>query len=301
VTRPSSIEDSVVYPHEVPAVDDRRPYGPPPPRIGLWEALRRKWLLVAVVLVLFVGAGVAIGLNRSPTYTAESRLSVGRLDVSAPGAVSGFALATQALASQYSRVVYATPVLERVGREVGASPREVGASIVATPIPSSPVLSIEAEATSEREAVALASAASEALAAYVTKLNRSNPDSARLLKAYKEANLALNRRRAEEAIRREKAAAKETAATRDALVKAQTRTQTADLRAETLRTAYQASQQAQSATALLQVMSRPSSASSDRWSVLQLYAFIGFAAACAVGLAIAVRATQRETRRALAG
>jgi hypothetical protein len=244
VTRPSSIEDSVVYPHEVPAVDDRRPYGPPPPR---------------------------------------------------------FALATQALASQYSRVVYATPVLERVGREVGVSPREVGASIVATPIPSSPVLSIEAEATSEREAVALASAASEALAAYVTKLNRSNPDSARLLKAYKEANLALNRRRAEEAIRREKAAAKETAATRDALVKAQTRTQTADLRAETLRTAYQASQQAQSATALLQVMSRPSSASSDRWSVLQLYAFIGFAAACAVGLAIAVRATQRETRRALAG
>jgi uncharacterized protein involved in exopolysaccharide biosynthesis len=301
--RPSRLEDSVVYPREVSADDDGQRYATPAPRprIGLWEALRRQWQSVALVLILFVGAGVALGLNRIPVYTAESRLAVGRLDISAPGAVSGFATATQALASQYSRVVYARRVLRRVSRAVGVPPQEVAESISASPIPQSPIFTIEADAPSEAQAVALSSATSRALVGYITKLNRTNPDTPRLLRAFRRANLRQNRRRAEEERLEEAAALIPTAATREAAARAQTRTETAELEADTLSTAYQASRQSQAATSLVQVLSRPSEATSDRWSVLQLYAFIGLVAACAVGLALAVAAAQRQTRRALAG
>jgi hypothetical protein len=297
----SSTEDSVLYPREVPSVDDGAPYPASRPRIGLWEALRRKWPIVAVTTLAFVAAGLALGLSRAPTYKAQSRLAVGRIDISAAGAISNFAVATESLASQYSRMAGASQIVNRVAREVKMPRAQVANSIAASPIPQSPVFMVEAKSSRAPQAVALAIAASQALVDYTTKLNRSNPDSPRLFKRFQRASLKLNRLREREGRLKGVVGGSPTAANREALAKAQTRSEAASLEAVTERTAYSFSRQSQSATSLVQVLTKPAKASSDRATVLQLYLFIGLAAGVCLGLALALALAQREARRALAG
>jgi uncharacterized protein involved in exopolysaccharide biosynthesis len=270
------------------------------PRVGAWEAVRRHSL--AIVLITLTGAalGVVAGLVRAPTYTAESRLAVGRLDVSAPGAVSTFAVAAQALATQYSRAVDARAVVEPVSRQLGTTPLEAARRLSATPIPESPVFRIEATGDSERAAVALAGAASTQLVEYTTKLNRSNPDSARLLRRFQRAAVVLNRKQAARDRLRRTVGRSPSGRGREALIAAATETQLAQLEFQTLRANYQTSQQSQAATALVQVLTTPSKAASDRWPRLQLFLFIGLAIGLTFGLAFAMLRTSREARRAIA-
>src|SRR4051812_9451962 len=102
--------DLIPYGADVPANGrdtELGPYAPRPhaPRISILRAARRHWVLVALPIVVFVALAAGIGLSREPTYTGAARLNIGRIDVSAPGALSGFSAATQALASSYSRAI----------------------------------------------------------------------------------------------------------------------------------------------------------------------------------------------------
>ncbi|MDQ6805451.1 MAG: hypothetical protein M3065_10915, partial [Actinomycetota bacterium] len=75
---------------DVPAVEaDEHPYGAAEPlprraaqlRVPAWEAVKRHWLIVLLPTLLMLGVGVFVGLARSPEYTSEARLTVGRVDV----------------------------------------------------------------------------------------------------------------------------------------------------------------------------------------------------------------------------
>ena len=63
----------------------------PLPQVGLLQSARRYWLLVLLPILMFVPVAAVIAAKRTPTYTAEARLTVGRLNISTPGAVQGFA------------------------------------------------------------------------------------------------------------------------------------------------------------------------------------------------------------------
>ena len=65
-------------------------------------------------------------------------MSVGRFDLSQPGALGGYATATAALATTYSRAVGAQDVVQRVSRETNLDPLTVRARLEASPDPPEP-------------------------------------------------------------------------------------------------------------------------------------------------------------------
>ena len=269
------------------------------PRVATLTAARRHWLLVAFVTLLLTAAGVAAAILRQPIYTAESRLVVGRIDVSAPGALGSFTVATQALASQYSRTIDSQGVTRRVASRADMTPRGVAARVSATPIPQSPVIRVLGTGTDPREAVRLANLSSDALVSFTTALNRSNPDTARLLTRYSKASRQVVERRALLSRLRRSYDADPTAAKRARLQETEVNLRVAQLRSQTLRNSYTASTSSQAATALVQVLERAFIAKSDRMRYVQFFGFIGFVAGLALGMALATVRANRVLRRSL--
>jgi uncharacterized protein involved in exopolysaccharide biosynthesis len=269
------------------------------PRVTTLTAARRHWFLVVVITALFTAAGIAVAVARQPTYTAQTRLVVGRIDVSAPGALATFSDATQAIASQYSRSVDAEGITRRVAPRVGLSPRQVAARVSATPIPESPVIRLSAVGTNAGEAIRLANLASSALVTFTTQLNRSNPDTARLLGRFTDASRDVVKQRAELSRLRRRYDADPTDEKRAEMQATEVKLRVAQLQQDTLREAYDASTQSQAATSLVQVIERASTASNDRFKYLQFLGFVGFVAGLAVGLALATLRANRLLRRRL--
>jgi hypothetical protein len=279
---------------------DAAPVAPPPfvPRIGPLTAARRSWWIVLLFVLIFTAAGVAAAMRRPPIYSAEARLAVGRIDVSAPGALGSFTVATQALAAQYSRSIDGLGVTRRVAPEVGLTPLQVAARVGATPIPESPVIRVFGTGLSERSAVRLANAASNALVAFTTDLNRANPDSPRLLREFRDASRAVLTLEQRVTLHRKEHLATPSDKTRATLQQAQVNLEVAQLRKQTAQVAYDASTRSQSSTALVQVLQPAALATSDFVRYVQLFGFAGFAAGLAIGLAIATwRENRRERRR----
>jgi uncharacterized protein involved in exopolysaccharide biosynthesis len=269
------------------------------PRITPLTAARRHWFIVAFVTLLFTGAGVAAGWLRPPQYTAQARLVVGRIDVSAPGALGSFTAATQALASQYSRTIDAQGVTRRVARRAGMTPQAVAARVSATPIPQSPVMKVFATDTSAAEAVRLANLASDALVSYTTALNRSNPDTARLLSRYAQAAGQVVSRQARLRRQLRRYDAKPSRRKLAQVQRTRVDLRVAQLRSQTLRNAYSASTESQAATALVQVLERAFAGTSDRMRYVQFLGFLGFVAGIAAGLALATLRANRLLRRSI--
>ena len=263
----------------------------PPTFVSTPRSAARHPFLVIVPLLVCVAAGLFIGFAREPVYTASARLSVGRIDVNAPGALAGFSSATQSLASAYSRAVDADPVVGSVASLVQLSADSVRSRVSASPIPDSPVFLVEAKTPTASQSVRLANASADALIKYVQELNRANPDSVRLFDQFQEASAEYARRmRAERMLKaqlgRSTGVAEAVGATEAAL-----------LRRETLRTAYLTSQQGQAQTSLIQRLALASDADSDRLRWLQISGFGGLLAGLVMGLGLAtIRANRRQAR-----
>jgi capsular polysaccharide biosynthesis protein len=258
-------------------------------RVPVWEAVKREWAIVVVPALLLLGLGLFVGLSRPPKYTAEARLTVGRLDVD-PAALATFASATNSLASAYSRAVAAEPVVRRVTRKLKIPESRVRARVSATPVQDSPVIRVMATGKQEQPTVRLANATARALATYTTTLNRSNADSTLVLKQYRKASLDLSRA----SDRRDglKQLGKG-AVPKDELGAAEADVRSARLRVSSLATAYQSSQAGKGASQLVQPLSDASSADSDRLSIMEILAFAGLMAGLLIGIAVAtVRANQ---------
>jgi capsular polysaccharide biosynthesis protein len=285
---------------------DAPPHTEPPaarwvPRVDVLTAARRHWLIVLVVTALLTGVGVFAATLQNPVYTGEARLAVGRIDVSAPGAIATFATATTSLASQYSRGIDARGVTSRAARGTGLTPAQVADHVSATPVPQSPVIRVIATGTTGQQAVLLANKAGYGLVGYTTALNRSNPDADRLLRQFKTNSAEVVRLRARVGTLRRRQVNTPSARTRSLLNQEQVNLEVAQLRLTTVRSAYDAATSSQASTQLVQMLTPASSASSNRSRRLQLYGFIGFAAGLALGLALATLRANSVVRRSLRG
>lgn len=255
---------------------------------------------VVVILGLLLGLAIAgfLGLSRSPIYTSTAQLSVGRIDLGTPGAVAGFSVATQNLASAYSRAIDADAVVTPVAAKLHVTPDSLKKRLSASPIADSPVFIVEAKARSSRLAVRIANLASTSLNTYITDLNRSNPDSQRLFRDFQAAALAYSQLKTAETMAERAYERLDTRSNRRRLDRARARSEGALLRRETLRLAYQGSRQGQSRTSLIQTLSPARGASSDQASKLQIFLFAGLLGGAIVGLSLATFLANR--RRPLA-
>jgi uncharacterized protein involved in exopolysaccharide biosynthesis len=269
------------------------------PRVTTLTAARRHWFLVALVTALFTAAGIAVAMVRQPVYTAQARLVVGRIDVTAPGALGSFTEAAKAIASQYSRSIDAEGITNRVAPKVGLSRAQVAARVSASPIPESPVIRLSATGTNAGGAIRLANLASSALVAFTTELNRSNPDTSRLLARFTTASRDVVEQRAELSRLRRSYDSEPTDEKRAEMQATEVKLRVAQLRQETLHEAYNTSTQSQAATSLVQVIERATTAGNDRFKYLQFLGFVGFVAGLAVGLALATLLANRLLRRRL--
>lgn len=253
------------------------------------EAMRRFWALIALLAAIGAGIGVAYGLARDPVHTAESRLSVGRVDV-ATQSISGWATASQILADSYARAIVADQVIRTVQRRTGISTEDYLDRVRSSPIPSSGVIIVEAESDSRDESIDLVNSAARALTLYVRTLNRDNPDSQRLLAQYREASQVYGRAIAERA----RLGGDETAA----IVRAEARLQQARLRLGTLENLYRISTTGQASPNSLQVIAYAAATTTDRDSVLQRLAFGGAVIGLVLGTLLALLLARADARRA---
>src|SRR5262249_28848812 len=130
-------------------------------------ALRRYWLLLFVCAVMLAAGGVAAGIQRTPVYTASAQLGVGTTNANTPQALGGFASSAPTLAAAYSRAIVAQNVVGPVASKLHLTADAVRSKVVASVVPQTPVLRIDATASSSAQAVALANASSTALVNYV--------------------------------------------------------------------------------------------------------------------------------------
>lgn len=262
----------------------------PPPAVTLGRAMIWNWWIVVLAVVVCAAAGAGLALLRTPEYTATARLTVGRIDISSPGALSGYAVAAEALATGYSRTVTARGVTEKVAAKTGISVKDVKDHVSATPIAKSPVFRVEATSPDADQAVALANASSHALVHYTAKLNQSDPDSKRLYADYSQAALdlqrtKLDREEAEEAA--EAGGSSPSPAQAKEVAELQGEVEAASARAKALQDAYTLSVQSQASTDLIQILSPASEATSDKRSFLLILTFIGVVVGLLIGAALA--------------
>jgi capsular polysaccharide biosynthesis protein len=258
------------------------------------NALRQYPWHAAIPLVVCLVLALVLATLRAPVYTAEAQLGIGRIDVSTYS-IPGFVSASRDLAAAYSRALRTTAVTKPLARQVGTSPGDLGSRLSASPIPESPVIVVTAKGSSERDAVELANAAKTALIGYVTRLNRSNPDSARLLGAFERASLRLRNARAARAEARSSTGS----ARPEMLDQLDASIAKAELEVKTLNGLYQASQEGQAATDVIQVLSPASSARSDSRAFLQRLLFVGLIAGLVAGVGVALLRARSDISSAL--
>ena len=259
------------------------------------SALRRHWIVATVPVIVLVGAALVLGLERPPRYTATANLSVGRIYVNSPAGISGVIEATRSLASAYSRAIQSSAVQQETARRLGEGSPTASDRVSATPVPDSPLIKVSADSSSARGAVALATAASGALAGYVERQGRSDQDTA-ILSEYQQAERRYRKRleeRRQVARRYERDPAPENKAARD---RASVAISGALLRREALRASYLNLVQGTTSTPTVEVFTRATSATSDRFLMLQIMLFLGLIAGLAAGMALALLRAYRGTR-----
>jgi len=263
-----------------------------PRHVGIAEAMRRYWYVVALCVLLLAGLGVAWGLYRAPTYTATAENVVQVLTPSAaqlPGAVS----AAQDLASSQARLIDSDGVAEPLARRLDTTIGYVTDNVTATPVPSSTVIRIEADGTSEADAVRLANAAAREFAVYVNEQTRSDAEGDDVLAQYRAATNAYQRERAAlQGIERAGDAASPTERLRaDAAVDA------AQLRRQALSAQYQTVVQSRGTAPTVKTFVVARDAASDRMPTLQIAVLGGAVAGLLIGGALATLLANRRARR----
>jgi hypothetical protein len=266
-----------------------RPLLQPPPRSdaspqpqfrGPLEAAYRHRGLVIVPIVVLVAAAAVIGLLRNPTYEAESRISVGRVDAPVY-TLDEVLIANTTLARNYARLAEAAPVARPAAREVGLTQDEAVDRVLASQVPGTSLIGIEAEGESEDEAIALANATAERLIAYVEELNLAQ-EGTNLLNRFR--NAARDYGAAQERLQR----LQRRKASRTAIRRAQLNFFTEQARTEAARIQYRNNEGGLPAQGLLQLALPAAQADSDRASVMQLLLLFGFGGGLVIGLGLAL-------------
>jgi uncharacterized protein involved in exopolysaccharide biosynthesis len=266
---------------------DARP--PTVQRVTTGEALRQYRLIALLPVLILAGVGVGLGLHRDPAYTATSQVVVEPL---APTVVqlSGAVQAAEDLATNESRLIGSDGITGPLAQQFDTTGLRISNHLSATPVPNSTVIKISAEGDSAAGAIALSNAAAGRFSAYVTAQLQNNTIANRLLKAYTAA--ALVYRRAQDAQRRlphksSKQVQLEAGAVLDA----------AQIRQQALSQQYENLVQSHSTAPTGSPFVLASTATSDRTSKLETYAFAGVLAGLLIGCALVTFLANRRSRR----
>jgi hypothetical protein len=245
-------------------------------------------LLVVVCVLLCAGAGVAAGLLRSPKYKAESQVFVGSFDVRTV-AISGFVTASVQLADAYSRLASSDAVVVPVSQRLGLSRETVRNDLTSSNIPGSPVVRLDATGSNRRSAIRLARTATAVTIERVQRLTTGQSEAERLLRQFRQE--VHSAELAESAATR----LRDSGATvsQSKLLAAQTRAETARLRATALGNLYNEVRSNARGAAQAHVIRNALSASDDRSEVLQRLILLGAAAGLVLGAGLA---TLRQRR-----
>lgn len=274
--------------------------GQAPPSVGVLQAARRYPLLVIAPALLLLAVGVAIAMQRTPVYTADARLTVGRINLNAPGALAGYASATQALASQFARSATAQPVVEQISDELDIPEDRVRRRISASPIPESPIFTVRATARNPEGAIALANATSESVVRYAREFNDRDPDSSALLAEYKETSNTLAQRQARLDELRSRFGDDVTGAERRSLARARASRDFWSLREQAVEARYLAATGGEASSRLIEVLNPAEKAASDRLRYVQILGFAGLVTGLLLGFGLATLWANRVLRRRLA-
>lgn len=274
ISRTTTLEPTAPARRDAPPPEPA-PWRPPPgePVGPLQALLRHPWIALVVVLAC-AGAGVASGMQRTPSYAAQARLNVGGIDVQSQ-ALPGYVSAVQSLAGSYSRAIDSNVVVNRIAQDVGVPPAAAQGRVTASPVPASSVIQIDATGTSAGQAQRLANAGANALIDYVRGLSGGATTSRDLLRAYRDAELRVSRARR---TREQLSALSGGSPSSTRLRSADADLSAAELEARTLATQYQNGLENQPSRNFIRVLTDSTSASSDRRHQLELRAFTGLIA-----------------------
>jgi len=234
-----------------------------------------------VPILALVGIAAVVGLTRDPTYTADSRISVGRVDVPA-ATLPAVLVANATLAAGYARTIDAEPVAGPAGDAVGLSPAEARDRLSASPIRSTTLIRVEAEGPDQTDAVRLSNAGARSLINYVEDLDRRQETSG-VLRRFR-----IARARAERSKTILERLRRTPNVNRARLEKARLDLGSASLQAETVGNEYRALGGGSDAQDLLQFVAPAAEATSDRRSTVERLLLIGLVAGVLVGLLLAL-------------
>lgn len=258
---------------------------------SLARAIGRHKAVVALFAVACAILGLGLGLSRSTTYTASATLQVGQVNPNSPGFL-GYVQSASSLATAFSRSIEAAPVLAKVEKKLRLPPEEAVPRLSAEPIPLSPAFRVIATGPSAKAAMQLANVTAEAVIAYESKANSSNPEARSLLNDYREASLAVRQAESEIAA----LAAKRNVAAR---VRAEAGRNAAKVKLRAIENAYVAAVTSQAPReGLVSLLAGATSASGDRTSQLELYGFLGLLIGLAAGCGAAIVRDRRRAARA---
>jgi hypothetical protein len=250
--------------------------GHQPPRLTLAQAVQSHLAVVLLPVVILTGAGVALGLARSPTYRSDAQLNVGGVNLTVQS-LPGYSVGVAQLASAYARTIGAAQVAGPAAHAAGVSRADLLDDVSATPVEGTGVIRIHAEAPTAEQAQRMANAVANALVAHAATLNRVNPDKTRLRAAFGADSRALHARES-----------------------AQLRVDLARLQRQTDGVLYQQSQAGNASTSLVQKLAPATPATSDRTTMLERFVAAGLLAGFIIGVALAVARANALSRRRLA-
>jgi hypothetical protein len=263
----------------------------PRPRIdAITAALRYPWLVI-LPMILLVPAAYVLATRKHPTYTAEAQVLMQQPAPTQAAALPGVVQAELSLSPVYARELQFDPVIVPLARRFHTTPAAIAARISATPVPSSPIIRIQASAGSSATAVALANAAAQRFSAFVTAQAQSSGSAPGLLQRYRQAAAAY-----ETALVHQRQLMRTHSAGDPAVIAAMAATQVAQQREQTLASQYQAAAGSSQTTPGLGVFALAGSASSNRTSHLEIYLFAAAVAGLVIGLALATLVANRRLR-----
>jgi hypothetical protein len=237
------------------------------------------------VVVLVAAAGF-LALKRTPTYTAQSQLTLGQLDVAAQA--PSYVTAAQGLAATYARAIHAGGVTQPAAKALHITPLEASSRLEASPVGNTPLFFIDATGKSEKRAVKLANAASHSLVRYVNDLNRSAAQGSKALASYKRASASQHRWQIAAGLAQRAYGLDPSAANRGKLTRASQRRDQATLKTQVLAQVYAQAKRTGATSNVLQILAPATTATNDRDSMLQKMLFAALAAGIALGIALAV-------------
>src|SRR4051794_22612535 len=284
---------------------------PAPPMTAALNTVARRWPIVLAITAVMVVAAIVAGNVQTPTYTASSVISVGRVDVrvqTLPGYVAG----AQALAAAYSRAMTTDVIVVPLARRLRMSPPAVRKRLVAVPIPEGTLVSIYGSGDSEAEAVDLTRAATAQFQQYVKTTDSGGRELAGLMARFRaqsrisagyrrrigELQDELNRAAAAAATSTASAKARRRARNRrmDKIERLQTLLDASELRKQTLTNQYNDRYGIITSTAGIQVVTSPVLAGTDRQRTVERLVVLGLIGGLLLGAAAALLFDRRRTR-----